>query len=125
MTSSFTEAYHAAAFILSEANGQRSRESGTVASGQTLKAGEAVMLSGANLVAHDGSLNTDGTVATDAVGIVIDAVDASSAAVANVAYIARDAEVNDNLITYPTESTAGGEKAGVVASLKSLGIIVR
>lgn len=125
MTSSFTEAYHTAAFILSEANGHRSRESGTVASGQTLNAGEIVQLSAGKLIAANGALNTAGDVVTAVEGIVLAAVDASAADVDNVAYIARDAEVNDNLLTYPTETTLGGEKAATVASLADIGIIVR
>ncbi|TIV91125.1 MAG: head decoration protein [Mesorhizobium sp.] len=125
MTSSFTEAYHTAAFILSEANGHRSRESATVASGQTLNAGEVVQFSAGKLVTADGALNTAGDVVTAVAGIVLGAVDASGGDVDNVAYIARDAEVNDNLITYPTETTLGGEKAATVESLAALGIIAR
>lgn len=119
------EARASAEFILSEANGQRSRESGTVASGQTLVAGQVVQDNGSGkLIAHDGLLNTAGEVITAAKGIVMEAVDASGGDVA-VAYIARDAEVNVNILTFPTESTAGGEQAGVTASLATLGIIAR
>lgn len=125
MTSSFTEDPHTGEFLLSEANGNRSRESASVASGQTLKAGQAVMMSAGKLVAHDGTLNSDGSVTTAAAGILLAPVDASGGEVADCAYIARDAEVNDNLVTYPAESSAGGEKAAVVASLADLGIIVR
>ena len=123
-----TEARHTAEFILSEGPGSISRESGTVLKGQKLKAGEVVQLSGAKLIAADGLLNTAGDVQTEVAGIVIDAIDASATgADADVAaaYIARLAEVNNNLLTYPTESTAGGEKAGVNASLAKLNIIAR
>lgn len=110
---SFSEGRHAAEFLLSEASGNRSRENGTVASGQNLAAGEVVMLSGGNIVAY-------GTGTDDVpVGIMLAAVDATSAAQPG-AYIARDAEVNGKLLTYPTPDIAG-----VVADLKTLGIIIR
>lgn len=123
---SFTETRHAAEFVLSEAAGMRSRESGTVVSGQDLQAGTIVMDNGSGkLTAHDGLLNTAGEVITAALGILLYDADASAADLTNIAYIARDAEFNENIVTYPTESTAGGEKAGVDASLASLGIIAR
>lgn len=126
MATSYTEAYHTGAFLISEGDGKISRENATVASGQNLAAGTVVMDNGSGkLVAHDGLLDTAGDVITAAKGILYAAVDASSGDVTNCTYIARLAEVNDNLITYPTESTAGGEKAGVVASLKLLDIITR
>jgi hypothetical protein len=88
-----------------------------------LKAGQVVQLSAGKLIACSGLLDTAGTaLVTAADGILFDAVDASGGDVADCVYIARDAEVKDDLITYPTESTAGGEKAAVVASLKSLHI---
>ena len=121
----FTEGRHAAEFLLSEANGQRSRESITVKSGENLAAGQLIELSGGEAVAASGDLESDGTLTTALVGILLYPVDATDGAVAKCAYLARDAEVNDNLVTYPTESTAGGEKAACIASLKALGIIVR
>ncbi len=124
MPSSFDQARRTAAFILNEGNGDISRENGTVKSGEDLAAGTVVMLSGAELVAHDGLLDTAGDVITEAVGVLIEKVDASSSAIA-AAYIARYCTVNNNVMTYPTESTAGGEKAAVNASLDLLGIIVR
>lgn len=123
-----TEARHTAEFILSEGPGSISRESGTVLKGQKLTAGEVVQLSAGKLIAADGLLNTAGDVLTEVEGIVIDAIDASATgedADTAAAYIARLAEVNNNLLTYPTESTAGGEKAGVNASLAKLNIIAR
>ncbi len=46
MTDVFTEGAHAGEFILSEANGQRSRENGTLLSGLNLAAGTPLMLNG-------------------------------------------------------------------------------
>lgn len=121
----FTEGRHAAEFILSEANGQRSRENGTVLSGQTLEAGEVVQLNGAGkIVAFTALDDTSGDLITPAVGIMINAVDASAGDVAG-SYIARDAEVNLNLLTYPEETTTGAEEAHTIASLAALGIIAR
>lgn len=120
-----TETNHAGAFLESEANGYRSRKTGTVASGQNLAAGEVVMLSGGNLVAHDGVLATDGSVVTAVEGIMFDAVDATGGAVSGAVYIARDAEVKTDKLTFPTETTAGGEQAGCTDSLEDLGIIAR
>lgn len=120
-----TETRHAGHFIQSEANGSRARQKATVASGQNLVAGEVVMLSAGKLVAHDGLLTTDGDVVTEAAGIMFDAVDASGGDVADSVYVAADAEVKDDALTYPAESTAGGEKAAVVASLAKLHIYPR
>ncbi|MDK1386367.1 head decoration protein [Sinorhizobium sp. 8-89] len=121
----FTEAAHTAEFILSESNGHRSRENGTLASGQNLAAGTVLQLNGAGkLVAFDGDTNTAGNLIDQAAGILLSAVDASSGD-QDCAYIARDAEVNLKLLTYPAESTAGGEEADTIASLKLLGIIAR
>lgn len=120
-----TEGRHTAEFVLSEAEGQRSRENGTVASGQDLAAGTVVQDNGSGkLIACSGTLNTAGDLVTAVAGVILAKADASAGDV-DVAYIARDAEVNGNTLTYPTESTAGGEKAATKASLTSLGIIVR
>lgn len=125
----FTEGRHAAEFILSEANGQRSRANGVVVSGQDLAAGQLVELDGTGkLTAFTALEDTSGALITEAIGILLSPVDASpTGADADVpaAYIARDAEVNVNLLTFPPESSAGGEQAAGIASLASLGIIAR
>ncbi len=125
-----TEGKHAGEFIVSEANGHRSREIATVLSGENLVAGQVVQRDGAGkLVAAAGAIQTDGSLATEVAGILWTNVDASptgaDADVTGQVLIARDAEVNDAEITYPAESTAGGEKAATVASLAKLGIIAR
>ena len=108
-----TEGRHAAEFILSEANGNRSRENGTVKQGEDLAAGTVLELDTGELVEFAG-----GTV----VGILIEAVDATSAATP-AAYLARDAEVNLHLLTYP--DTSGNPESETVSGLASLGIIAR
>lgn len=121
----YTEAAHTAEFILSEANGQRSREAGTLASGQDLAAGTVLQDNGAGkMIAFDGDLNTAGDLVDQAAGILLAATDATDGD-KDIAYIARDAEVNLKLLTYPAESTAGGEEADTIASLALLGIIAR
>lgn len=117
-----TEGKHFKEFLLSQAPGTLSFETATVANGQNLVAGQVVQLSGANLVACDGLLDTAGDLITDVEGIICDNVDASDGAVAGCTYLARLAEVTDTELTYPTESTAGGEKAATIASLKKLNI---
>lgn len=116
----FTEGAHSAEFILSEANGHRSRENGTVKSGENLAAGEVVMFDGTELVAYGAGSVTEGGI-DEACGIMINAVDATDGALAG-AYLARDAEVNLKLLTYPDGTD---EEANTIASLKLLGIICR
>ncbi len=122
-----TEPLHTGGFIASEANGERSRETGTVVSGQDLKAGEVVQLdSNGKLTAADGIPNSDDLeLDTPVVGIMFAAIDATGGDIANAVYIARDAEVVDADITYPDESSPGSEKDQTVASLALLGIIAR
>lgn len=112
-----TEGARAAAFILSEANGMRSRAAGTVKSGEVLSAGQLVKADGAELVAY-----TDGATP---LGVLIYNVDATDGAVAHCAYIARDAEVNGNMIVYPAENSAGTVESTAITALAALGIIVR
>lgn len=116
-------------FILSEANGHRSRENGVVASGAgELKAGTVVMDNGSGkLVAFTGEESTAYGGANEAVGVIMYNVDATDEDVA-VAYIARDAEVNFHGLIYPAASTAhpGDEtKDNMIASLAQRNIIVR
>lgn len=106
-----SEARHTAEFIISEGNGHYSRESGTA--GEAFPAGEVVKITSTKLVSYDGT----GTV----VGV---AINAASADGDKVAYIARSAEVNGNLLT-SSEATDGLLDAGALAGLATLKIIVR
>jgi len=121
----FTEALHAGSHIAWEANPDISRETGTVASGQNLVAGQLVMLSGGNLVTHDGALNTAGDVVTAVEGVMFEAVDATAGAVAGAVYTKRLAVLKDDDLTYPTETTLGGEKAACQASMATNHLIAR
>lgn len=129
MTEVFEQGPRAAEFILSEANGQRSRDNVTVKQGETLAAGEMFQLDETgDAVAVDATLDSNDALVTAIAGIMIYAVDASSSgtnADTPAAAIVRDAEVNGNLLTFPDESSAGGERAACVTSLAALGVIVR
>jgi hypothetical protein len=109
-TSVFNETAHACAFILSEANGARSRANGV--GGGDLVAGDVVKVTSTKLVSYDGTGTVAGIVLYDA---VLDQ---------EVSYLARDAEVNKKLIT-TTEVTDGTPQAATVTGLALLGIICR
>jgi len=117
-----TEGKHTGEFIVSQANGARSRAAITVKSGQTIDVGELVGIETATgkYVAYD----PDGTIAgSDTVaGISYAAVDATDGDMSAV-IIARDAEVRGSDLTY-NEATPGTVTTEV-AGLKALGIIVR
>jgi len=114
-----TEKRHTAEFILSEANGMRSRENGTVVTGQDLEAGTVVELTAlGKLTIFEGTTDSGVTPDPHAIGVILNAVDASAADV-DVAYIARDAELNVNLVTF------NGGQQEMVDSLATRGIIVR
>lgn len=124
MTSSFTEGKHAGEFIISEANGTRSRETITVKSGQSLVDGQAFQLNTGKAVAKDATVDTDGVFVTALVGFIIGNWDASAtgtnADIPGVPYIARDAEVKASALTLPS-----GKEALAKSDAAELGIISR
>ena len=118
------ETRHPAEFILSEATGQRSRDTITIASGAGIIAAGTVL----------GKVTATGKYVASAVGasdgsevpaaINIYGADASTAG-ANVSAIVRDAEVNGHCLVYHADRDQPAEKAAALDALKSLGIIVR
>lgn len=113
-----TQSAPACRFILSEANGSRSRQNGVLVTGQNLAAGTVVMDNGSGkLTAYLGGDESGG--AQTPIGILLYAVDATSADV-NCSYLARSAEVNLLLLTYPA-----GKSANTIEGLGFLGIIAR
>jgi len=116
-----TEKTHAGGFLISEADGKRSRENVTLASGQDLHPGAVLgkITSGGKYTAINQGAS-DGS--QTAAGVLYGRGDASAADL-EVAIIARDAEVNGNELQWgsesPTEVTTG------ITELASLGIIVR
>lgn len=116
-----TEAARPAEFILSEASGGRSRHLGTLKSGQNLAAGTVLQKDAdAKLVAFDGAVDSGGNADPDACGVLIYKADASGGD-KTVVYIARDAEVNFKLLTYP----AGHGDDTILSLRRGCGIIAR
>src|SRR5688572_2315039 len=98
-------------FLFSEGNGNISREKATVSNNQDLAAGTVVQLSGSELVAATGLVDTDGNIITQVVGVLSKAVDTTAAGpngnvdATDQVYIARDAEVVEALLTLPAGAT--------------------
>lgn len=121
------EGNHAAEFILSEANGYRSREEVTLTEGENVKAGELLgkVTSGGKYVAWDPDAS-DGSETVAAISYA--AVDASASGNGDeqITVVARDAEVDVGALTYADEDSAGnGGKTNAVSQLADLGIIAR
>jgi len=116
-----TETTHAGDFIISEANGNRSRESGTLISGQNLAAGTVVgkITASGKYTQYNNDASDGSNVAG---GILYAAIDASGGD-ALCAVIARDAEVNSDQLTWPNDSPLD-LNAGI-ADLLAVGIIIR
>lgn len=118
----FTETPHAGAFIISEANGTRSRTTATLESGQDLLAGTVLgIVSGSGKYTQFDQDGADGS--ESAAGILVYPIDATSADTACAAII-RDAEVDAAQLTWPSDIEAG-EKTTALAQLAALGIIAR
>jgi hypothetical protein len=117
-----TESRHPGEMIVSEANGARSREQVTLASGNNLAAGTVlgVVTASGKYAAFDQDAD-DGTEA--AAGVLYAAVDASGGD-ADAVVLVRDCEVDDGALGWPSDLEAG-EKTTAVGELAALGIIVR
>lgn len=121
------EGKHAAEFILSEANGYRSREEVTLAEGEKVKAGEVLgkVTATSKYVAWDPDAS-DGSQTIAAVAY--DNTDASASGNGDeaITVVARDAEVDVGALTYADETSAGnGGKDNAVSQLADIGIIAR
>lgn len=117
-----TEQGHAGGFILSEANGARSRQNITIAAGQNLKAGTVLgknTTSGKFVQLDLGATTGEQTAA----GILYADVNATNGEAEGVA-IDCDAEVNGHELIWPDDADTG-EQATAINQLKSLGIKVR
>ena len=118
-----TEGRHAAECVLSEAQGMRSRESVTLDESQTILAGQVLAIVTAS--GEDAAYDEDGADGTEnAAGIALYAETTGAGAPKAIAILRRDAEVNGNIIVWPS-STDAGEKAAAIVQLAALGIIVR
>lgn len=117
----FNEGRHTAEFLVSEANGYRSREVATVAAGAApgLKAGTVlgILSAGGNHVALDPG-KSDGS--QTAASILFE----GAVGTGRKTVIRRDAEVNGEHLVWPTGINIG-DKNTAIAALAALGIIVR
>lgn len=115
-----TEGRHPAECLISEANGCRSRDTGTLILGQNLKAGTVLgkITASDKLTQYD---STAGDGSETVFGILFDNVDATNADVTGVVVIVRDAEVHQFALEW---IDAANETAGL-PQLESLGIIGR
>ena len=118
------ETRHPGEFILSEANGQRSRETITIASGAGAIAAGTVLgkvtASGKYIARAVGA--SDGSEVPAAINIY--GADATASDV-TVSAIVRDAEVNGKCLTWHADRDQPPERAAANAALANLGVIVR
>jgi hypothetical protein len=118
------EGLHPGAFLMSEANGQRSRENIILGSGAGIIAPGTVLgkvtASGKYIASAVGA--ADGSETPAAVNIYGADASASDAA---VSAIVRDAEVNGHCLVYHADRDQPAEKDAANSALGALGIIVR
>jgi hypothetical protein len=119
-----TETRHAGEFVLSEGNGNISRDSITIVSGAgVVRAGTVLgKITASGKYTPSPATGADGSQVAVAVNIY--EVDATSADVA-VAAIMRDAEVNVNTLTYAASVDDNTKKAAKATQLAAVNIIVR
>ena len=118
------EGLHPGAFLMSEANGQRSRENIIIESGAGIIAPGTVLgkvtASGKYIASAIGA--ADGSETPAAINIY--GADASASDTA-VSAIVRDAEVSGHCLVYHADRDQPAEKDAANAALGALGIIVR
>lgn len=108
-----TETVHTLEFLLSEANGQRSRDNGTTS---------AAVTAGAVLEADGANWKPIANAAPAGKTLAIACADAASGD--KVAIIARDAEVDGNTIAWGA-LVAGVNRTAAIAILAAAGILIR
>lgn len=119
-----TETRHAGEFVLSEGNGNISRDNITIVSGAgVIRAGTVLgKITASGKYTPSPATGADGS--QNAVAINLYEVDATSADVA-VSAIMRDAEVNSNILAYAASVDDNTKKAAKATQLASVNIIVR
>lgn len=120
----FNENRYAGEFLLSEANGNRSRDVVTVASGAGVIAPGTVLgkLTTGGKYVPSPATGSDGS--QTAVAVAFYGCDATSAD-QKIAIVARDAEVNSNILSYASSVDDAAKKAAKATQLAAVGIIVR
>lgn len=118
------EGRHPGEFLMTEANGQRSRENITIASSAGIIAPGTVL----GKITANGKYLASAVGATDgsqtAAAIALNGCDATGSDV-GIAAITRDAEVNGKILTYHPDRDQEAEKTAAQADLATAGIIVR
>jgi head decoration protein D len=116
-----TESIHAGEFLITEANGDLSREEITIVSGQNLVAGAVLgkITASGKYKAYDDAA-VDGSQA--AAGILFDAVDASAADAKGVG-ILRHAEVDGDMLNWASQNA--GQITNGITDLLALQITIR
>jgi len=109
-------------YLVSEANGYRSKATATLATGENLQAGSLVgVITASGEYARYNPANSDGT--ETVAGVLHQSVDATDGAV-DCVVVNKDAEVNGQVLTY-----SDGADADAIATanteLDALGIVVR
>lgn len=124
MAKVITEGRRPSEFIVSEANGRRSRDTVIVAEDQNL--GPSTVVGKITASGEVTELDTDASTGEEAAyGILIYPADATGIAEGvAVAAITREAEVNGDLIVWP-EGISAPDKTAAIAELETRGIIVR
>ena len=118
-----TEKGHDAGFILSLASGNRSLESVALAASQTITAGAVlgkVTADGQHKVLAPSASNGTQAVA----GIAYAGTTTVAGETPQITLIARDAEVNQHELVWPTGIT-DSQKTTAISELSALGILVR
>jgi len=123
MAQTLTEGQHRGEFVVSEANGHRSRETATFASGEVLRPGHVLgQVSSSGEYKEYNPGNADGS--ETAVAVCYDHVDASGGAV-DGAIVARDAEVNRGELVWFDAATESEKQTGIDELAAQSGIIAR
>lgn len=119
---SLNESMHPGEFILSEANGTRSRESGTLISGQDLGAGAVLgkITSGGKYTGYDNGAGDGSQVAA---GVLYAAVDASGGD-APCVVMDCDCELVADALDFDA-GQSGGDQTAAIADLLARGIKLR
>jgi hypothetical protein len=117
-----TETAHPTEFVLSEANGQRSRDNGYLADPITVRVAQP-LTKGAGPTTDRPTTYTIATTGANCNAIALYGGKSVPVDGLRIAVLTRDAEVNGRLIDWGTLSTA--EQVAAVTALAAVGIVVR
>lgn len=124
MTTVFSEGRHSGEFLLTEGNGQISREVGVIASGSGIIAPGTVLgkITASGKYVASPATGADGS--QTAVAVALYGCDATSAD-QKVAIVARDSEVKAEALVFQSTVNDSTKKAAKATQLAAVGIIVR